>query len=209
LFEYDNEYFCIPETCELNEVGLYKIELVPKRWCKVAVLIDNFAGVDNTIFRHGGLWWIAATDKNDGPDHKLKLWYSEKLLGPWTPHVKNPVKIDVCSARPAGTPFICKNKLYRPSQDCSIDYGRSIAINHVIELSPDEFKEERVAVIEPFDAEPYPDGIHTISTCGDFTLIDAKKKKLALKNYFIFKYNFNFIKKKFLANYRAIVQEAH
>ena len=93
------------------------------------------------------------------------------------PHALNPVKMDVRSARPAGTPFIHKGVLYRPAQDCSNAYGGRIAINRVNRLTATEFDEETVKFIEPFIDGPFPDGIHTLSAVGDITLVDGKRER--------------------------------
>ena len=176
LLEYKDQIYCVPETCEAQEISLYKIEEFPNRWVKVTTLIKDFAGVDNTVFQYEGRWWLLATDKNDGRSHKLKVWYAPDLLGPWTPHAANPVKVDVRSARPAGTPFMHDGHLYRPSQDCSAIYGGKITLNRVLRRTPTEFKEEQVAVVEPYRDSPYPDGLHTISAVGDVTIVDGVRK---------------------------------
>jgi len=63
------------------------------------------------------------TDADDGPLTKLRVWFADDLLGSWCPHPGNPVKPDIRSARPAGTPFVHDGALYRPAQDCSRTYG--------------------------------------------------------------------------------------
>lgn len=176
VFRENDQIYCIPETCELEEVALYKAVDFPLKWNKEAVLLSDFAGVDNTIVKHNGIWWMMCTVKaNKGADRDLHLYYSDKLKSGWKPHSKNPVKIDIASARPGGTPFVHNGKLYRPSQDSSRTYGGRIAINEVITLTPDEFEERTVTHIEPDKNGPYPDGIHTLSSVGDHTLIDGKR----------------------------------
>lgn len=182
LLEYKDQIYCVPETREAQEVSLYQANEFPNTWVKVATLIEDFAGVDSTVFQYEGRWWLLATDGNDGPNHKLKAWHAPDLLGPWQPHVANPVKVDVRSARPAGTPFMHDGHLYRPSQDCSEIYGGKIVLNRVIRLTPAEFKEKHVAVIEPYRNSPYPDGLHTISAVGDMTVIDGVKKVFTAKS---------------------------
>jgi len=186
LLEYKNQIYCVPETQAAQEVSLYKAKEFPNSWVKAAILINDFAGVDSTIFQYNALWWLLATDYNDGPYHKLKAWYAPCLFGPWKPHVANPVKVDIRSARPGGTPFMYDGYLYRPSQDCSKDYGSKIILNRVIRLTPTEFKEEQIAFIEPYKNSPYPEGLHTISNVGDITLIDGARKVFIIRNLSVF-----------------------
>lgn len=182
LLQYNNEIYCIPETYEAREVSLYRANEFPDSWEKVAILIEDFAGLDSTIFQYEGHWWLLATDQDDGPHSKLKVWHAPDLLGPWHPHSANPVKVDVRSARPAGTPFMHDGQLYRPAQDCSQTYGGRIVLNRVTHLTPTEFREEPVVVIEPYREGPYPDGTHTISTAGDVAVVDGMKREFTLKS---------------------------
>lgn len=175
LFEHGEQLYCIPETGEANEVSMYRAEEFPDRWTKVATLISNFSGIDSTVFQYEDRWWLFATELNDGFNLKLKVWYAPDLMGPWTPHAGNPVKTDIRSSRPAGTPFFHDGCLYRPSQDCSRSYGGRIIINRVVRLTPTEFEEEQAAVVGPYRNSPYPDGFHTISAVGGMTVVDGKK----------------------------------
>ncbi|MCJ7768184.1 hypothetical protein MUP79_07315 [Candidatus Bathyarchaeota archaeon] len=187
LLEDDGEIYCVPETGDAKEIGLYKSTDFPYEWRKIATLIDDFAGRDTTIFRHEDLLWLASFEDYE-TSCKLLLWYSSSLFGPWVAHAANPVKTDLGSSRPAGTPFTHEGYLFRPAQDCSVTYGGRIVLNRVKKLTPTEFTEERAAVIEPSSNGPYPDGLHTISTVGNITLIDGKRymsQKSTFKNAFI------------------------
>jgi hypothetical protein len=82
----------------------------------------------------------------------------------------------VRSARPGGTPFHHDGALYRPAQDCSVTYGGRIVINRVLRLSPTAFEEEPVSTVEPDPDGPFPDGLHTLSSLGNVTLVDGKRR---------------------------------
>jgi hypothetical protein len=175
LFEYRDAIYCIPETYEAREIALYRAEQFPARWKKVATLVDNFAGLDSSVFVYVGHWWLMCAEEAN-PRYKLFIWQAPNPLGPWVPHESNPVKIDITSSRPAGTPFMHDGYLYRPAQDCSRTYGGSIVLNRVLTLTLYKFKEERVSVIQPYLTSPYRDGVHTISAAGNITIIDAKRR---------------------------------
>ena len=190
LLEYGDQIYCIPETHEAREISLYRAEIFPTQWTKIASIVEDFEGVDSTIFNYGDHWWLFTADHTDGPNHKLMIWHSSDLLGQWMPHANNPVKVDISSARPAGTPFMHNGQLYRPSQDCSNLYGEKIVLNRIKRLTPTEFEEERVITIYPLKNSPFKDGIHTISMVDDtITLIDGFQKAFICKNL-------NFIKAK-------------
>jgi hypothetical protein len=176
LFEADGHYYCVPETHEAGEVTLYEAKQLPDKWIKVATLLENISVVDSTLFRHGDHWWLAAADVGaNSPSADLFLWYSTALTGPWEPHSGNPVKTDVRSARPGGTPFSVNGILYRPAMDCSETYGGQVVINRVLDLTPTSFLEEIATTVAPDPRSEYPDGLHTLSAVGNITLIDGKR----------------------------------
>ncbi len=176
LFEHEGSLYCIPETCRANEVALYEVERFPDRWRRVATLIAGVPLIDVTPFRYEGRWWLAASmPASRGANCELHLYHSEQLAGPWQPHAANPVKVDVRSARPGGTPFWKDGALYRPAQDCSGTYGRRVVINRVTRLTTRCFEEEPAAIVNPPAMGVYTDGLHTVSALGERTLIDAKR----------------------------------
>jgi hypothetical protein len=182
LLQHEGEIYCVPETYQAKQVRLYKAIDFPESWVLVKNLIEGAAVVDSTIFQHNGYWWLFANDGDSCSNFILKVWYAQSLFGPWKPHANNPVKVDIRSARPAGTPFMHNGDLYRPSQDNSKRYGQRIVINRVTCLTPTEFKEEQVCVIEPYLNSPYPDGIHTLSAADQVTIIDGMKHSFVVKS---------------------------
>lgn len=176
LFEHEKELYCVPEASQSRKVSLYKVTEAPYKLIKICDLISDVAAIDSTILFYDNRWWLMATNGTIDKYDNLNIWYADDLLGDWKPHALNPVKIDISSARPAGTPFIHNGQLYRPSQDCSDHYGKQIIINRILRLTPTEFEEEKVALLEPFTNSQYPDGLHTISAVGNMTLIDGKKR---------------------------------
>jgi hypothetical protein len=175
LIEHREDTYCIPETAAAREVGIYKAEKFPHTWVKVATLMNGVAAIDPTVFEYEGLWWLMCTDKERNAFVNLFAWYAQDLFGPWKAHAANPIKTDIRSARPAGTPFTYEGFLYRPAQDCSVTYGGRIVLNKVTRLTPTEFKEEPTAIIEPYPDTAFPTGIHTISAVGDITLVDGRR----------------------------------
>jgi hypothetical protein len=180
LFEHAGEVYCVPEAWESGEVTLYKAVDLPTQWTKVATLIDDYAGVDSTLFQHGERWWLFGTDQLDGPNSKLKVWFADDLFGPWQAHATNPVKTDPRSARPAGRPFLYDGQLYRPAQDCSKAYGERIVVNRVLRLTPYDFAEEPAGHIGADKSGPYGDGLHTVSGAGDVTIVDGMRRRFTL-----------------------------
>jgi hypothetical protein len=167
--------YCVPETAEERRVSLYRAVKFPDVWEMDAILIDNFAALDSTLFYHEGRWWLFCTSAEPGGEHKLYAWFSPVLRGPWKAHPLNPLKCNPRSSRPAGTPFVTGGSLYRPAQDCSQTYGGAITLNRIHSLSPTDFMEEEVGQLTPDPDGPYPVGLHTLCPAGDVTVVDGKR----------------------------------
>jgi hypothetical protein len=171
---YGNDLYCIPESRRSRCVALYRFDAADNAWRRVQTLIDDFAALDSTVIQHQGRWWLFCTCQDDLPECKLYLWHAADLFGPWRPHRMNPVKCDVRSSRPGGTPFWLDGALYRPTQDSSVSYGCALTINRVLQLTADHFEEKPVAHIDRVPGR-YSDGVHTLSGADGITVLDAKR----------------------------------
>jgi hypothetical protein len=178
LFKYNEEIFLVHENDGINQIYLYKAIDFPFKWKKIKTLVDNFPGIDNTLTFFNGYWWMFNTHR-DFPQTKLYIWYSDDLLGDWKPHKLNPVKDDIRSSRPGGSPFIINNVLYRPAQNSSKTYGGELSINEVIELTPESFKEKPVFSYHGFP--PYDRAFHTLSSFENVIFVDGKKFEYGIK----------------------------
>ena len=183
VFAHEDAIYCVPETHNLNEIALYRALEFPVRWERYRVLVPNFAGVDTTVFRWKDGWWLMCGNQLDGPNEKLFVFHADDLRGPWKSHPGNPVKTDARNSRPGGTPFVVDGKLYRPAQDSSRSYGNRVVMNEVTTLTENDFSEHEVAIVHPFSNSQYPAGVHTISSFGQWTLIDARRSRFDFKAF--------------------------
>lgn len=175
LFRYDGRMFLLPETAAACDTVLYEATAPPLGWRPVARILPGERISDASVIYHADRWWLFATMGLPGRDHTLGVWHSARPSGPWVAHAENPVKIDVRSARPAGTPFVIDGALYRPAQDSAGSYGRRVALNRVDELTESRFHETTVRLMEADPDGLYPHGLHTVSACGKVTLVDGKR----------------------------------
>ena len=169
---HEGRTYCMPECGARDRLTLYRVEadrLVPER-----TMLEGPRLLDSTVFEYGDRWWLFCTRADDEPNARLLIYHGPSAVGPWQPHPANPVKTDVRSSRPAGTPFVHQGRLYRPAQDCTERYGWRLAINEITRLTPEEFEEQPLRWIGPLTETPYPHGFHTLSACGEVTLVDAK-----------------------------------
>lgn len=182
LVEFESEIYCIPETYQQNNVCLYRAEDFPRTWKLEKVLIDGYAGIDNTLYKEKDSWYLFSTDKYQGHHYNLNIHYSDSIFGPWEAHPKNPVKTDIRSARPAGTMFFHKGSIFRPSMDYSEKVEGRIVINKILKLTRTEFAEQPHTIVNPFESTLYADKVHTLSQIGSLTLVDGAKELFVFSN---------------------------
>ena len=178
LIEEDGETWMLPEAAKGGGLALYRARDFPFGWERAATFELDVVPVDATPFRHEGRWWLAyasGTDRERAMS-RLHLAYAERVTGPWTPHPLNPVRIDRAAARPGGTPFRIDGRLVLPLQDNVGTYGAAIRLLEVETLTLDAFvAAPGVCIAPPVSAGRYSEGLHTLSACGELTLIDVKR----------------------------------
>lgn len=176
VFEWNDNYYMVPETAANRTVELYRSTNFPFEWQLAKVLMTGVRAKDATLAEIDGKWWMFVSIAEHSFPDELSVFSAESPLGPWTPHPRNPVKSDVRGSRPAGKLFEWNGDLYRPAQDSSGLYGYAISINRVTRLDWDAFREEQVSNIFPnWDKKLL--GTHTISIAGDLTVIDCLIKR--------------------------------
>jgi hypothetical protein len=184
VFEWQGDYYMIPETGERNVVELYRCTSFPFGWEPHKVLLEANSPLDATLIEVNGTWWMFVNIQEEGVAvnwDELHLYYAESPLGPWQPHARNPVVSDVRSARPAGRLFWANDVLYRPSQDSSLRYGYATTVSKVTRLSPDEYSETEVLKILPnWDKDII--GVHTLNFIDGFTVIDCLARRSRFRN---------------------------
>jgi hypothetical protein len=173
-FQDNGIVYCVPEATERGATRIYELDpdgqLLPV--CDVA---GNARLADPTLFRHQDRFWLACTDLDLGSHDNLCLLHAPALDGPWTPHARWPVRIDIRGARCAGMVFSRGERLFRPGQDCAATYGAAIAIHQITHLTPAEYTEAVVTVLRPDQRGPFPDGLHTLVHDGTRFWVDGKR----------------------------------
>ena len=173
VFARDGAVWMIPETCGRGRIELYRATDFPRGWVREAVLIDGAVASDATLVERDGRWWMFATVQDGGCySDALHVWSAPDFRGPWTPHPRNPVLIDVASARPAGHFVERGGALFRPVQDCRRGYGYALGLARVLRLDDDGFEQ---VVETTLGAGPRWRGrrMHTLNAAGGFEFIDG------------------------------------
>jgi hypothetical protein len=180
LIEEGGEVFMIPESHKHGEIALYRARNFPGDWVLETALLPGVPGAEASVIKHHGYWWMFFTIV--GPQardqRELHVAYSTRLTGPWRLHSHNPVLDDRSGARPGGTPFVGPDGcVVLPVQDCSRTYGGAIRFVRFTTLTPDAIACEHLGstLTGGLASATHQAGLHTLSACGDLTLIDTKR----------------------------------
>ncbi|WP_420489673.1 glucosamine inositolphosphorylceramide transferase family protein [Neobacillus vireti] len=185
VFEFEDQFYMVPESSEAKEVILYKAKNFPYEWEKYSV-IANGKYIDPTIFQYNSKWWMFVGT----PNGDLHLFYSEKIEGKWIKHSLSPIiKDNYNISRPAGRVIIDNNKIYRFTQDCKPYYGKQVRSFIINKLTENEYQEEEINIIlngSDKNNDWRRDGMHHIDQLkinGNEWLIAVDGHKFKTHNY--------------------------
>lgn len=177
--QHEGKYYIVPENFENNAVILYEVKNL-KIVAEHQILVGKW--LDPTLLYHHNTFWLFCNSQ-ESTNESLYLFYAPQIEGPYTSHPLNPIRTDVRSSRPAGTPFYRDGAWYRPAQNCAKVYGGSISLMKIEEMSPQNYSEKWIKEIKPNPSDTFNKGIHTISRFGNFTLVDGKTYRFSAANF--------------------------
>ncbi|MGN6683066.1 MAG: glucosamine inositolphosphorylceramide transferase family protein [Devosia sp.] len=170
----DGDIWMLPEGSGGGGLTLYRAERFPDRWSAVATLVEGDIS-DATLVEHDGALWLFATDRDGrlgSTSDTLVVYRAPTLLGPWTPHRRNPILIDRRRARPGGAVIRSDGELLLPVQDGTDGYGAGLGLSRVVRLDDDEVVLGEPRPISGAGDFPYPQ-IHTLNRAGRLEVIDG------------------------------------
>ena len=176
VFEFENQFYMVPETGGEKRIELYQAKLFPYEWEFQYNLMEGIRAYDSTFIEHNGVWWLFATvseTEQCATTEELHVFYADSPLSQnWTAHPANPINTFASSARPAGKIFKEGGKLYRPSQDCAGSYGAGVNICEILTLNKDEYEEVLISKRKP-DWDKSLIGLHTLNFDSKYSVIDV------------------------------------
>lgn len=174
VFTWNQELYLLPESSASRNLVLWKCKEFPGHWQPVAELLTDVYIADSTLIEYQGHWWMFAAIAVEGAciHDELHVYYADSPLGPWQAHPKNPVKSDARNARPAGNLFVEDGILYRPAQDCGVEYGKAVVLNRIDRLDIQEFSETPIARLDASDYRGFL-RTHTLSRSQHIWAVDG------------------------------------
>jgi hypothetical protein len=140
VFEWEGEWYMVPESAEAGAVRLYRATDFPGDWQYVGPLLTG-CYYDASMLRYADRWWLFAQDDSAC----LTLHHAEILTGPWHAHPASPiVRGDVRVSRPGGRLIEHEGSIIRFAQDGYPNYGSSVRALRVEELSTTAYREHEL-----------------------------------------------------------------
>jgi hypothetical protein len=183
VFEAEGETWMLPEGYKSGTLTLYRARSFPDNWEAVCAIPLDGPAIDATPFWHDGRWWLfyAPSYNPSVRRSNLHVAWSDRLTGPWQLHPLNPVRVDLASTRPGGTPVVLDGTIILPVQDCRSTYGGAIRALSIEVLDETRFvASDRAGLAAPDWMAPFTEGCHTLAAAGPVTLIDVKRTEASL-----------------------------
>ncbi len=165
----------IPESGKNGNVCCYDYDFNTNTLVNKINIINSQPLLDSTVLYYNNKYWLFATKIGKCSNSQLLIFYSDNFEGPYTPHVKNPFKNNLDGTRPAGHFIKYEGGIYRPTQNSSERYGKSISFNKICRLDEYDFIEELYFKINPPLNSSFCKGIHTINFLDDYLVVDGLK----------------------------------
>ncbi len=186
IFKENNKIYVFPEAARSGKLSCYEYDPV-NRSLKFLQQVIDLPILDGTILKHNGKYWLFGVLRGyDGVEqYKLCIFYSNSLLGPYTPHPMNPVKNSLNGTRSAGNFIEVDGEIYRPTQNCENSYGESITINKMTVLTEMDIQEEEhmsISINKEKKSNSGINRIHTINVIDDIIVVDGKRSRFSPMN---------------------------
>lgn len=149
VFQYEGQWYMLPETSAVHEVRLYKAVdnlfdrfelsdvLIARGDCEQIPRMDF---CDSSITEKEGIFYLFTTI-NVGRGNELHLYWSENIQGPFVEHTQSPLIVSDKYGRNGGSLIEWEGKLYRFAQDCDGEYGKNISLFEINELTRHKYDE--------------------------------------------------------------------
>ena len=181
VFRFEGSWYLVPETCKEKCIRLYKATKFPYRWEYVGNLMDDIDAVDCAFIQRDGIWFLmtshpGAGGVDDRGSISVYYSYSPISLGSWKHHPQNPVVSNCQTGRNGGSVISRNTGVFRPAQNSESDYGKSLSIMKIDEISS-------ISYSESFQFALTPNGtrfsnLHTLNNVNELWCYDRNRVSL-------------------------------
>lgn len=176
VFQYNDEWYMIPESCAVHKVQLLKATYFPTEWEYMTTLLDEYA-VDTTIQEINGKLLMLTFLPQIGSENVIpKAFWIDRSNGIRLNEIPWP-KYDMLLVRGAGKMIKGTNGYIRPAQiNQTLSYGDGVlfAMCHCTDTAYEETEIGRISAENICVHGLKADGLHTYAATERFEAIDIR-----------------------------------
>ena len=175
-FIFQNSEYLLPEVA--SHSPQYFIKLSQNIETKIPIKgLEKQRIVDATLVEKENNWYLFFSYNND-TNNVLYLWTANTPYEVFSPHPESPINLMPSQSRMGGGVIQINGRLLRFGQNNEGEYGESISVMEIKELTPSKYQEVKCGSIE-IDNFKGPHSINFNSNCTKLT-IDYYENKFSL-----------------------------
>ena len=164
VFEYEGDWYMLPESTAIKELRLYKATEFPLKWNYCVTLVNDDYCADAALLQQDSLWFLLYKSSKG-----LRLCYSENLFFGWEEHPMTPIRVEdgEQETRPAGGFINYEDSIYYVVQRHDGHYGTSVVAYRIDSLTTMFFDDYRLScnpIVEAHGGGWARDGMHQWSS---------------------------------------------
>ena len=187
VFQWNGEWYMLPEVFMSGGVRLYRAEEFPYRWSLDTVLVEQVELVDHALFPTDYGFRMVTYDQTDRANmhsRVFRLDMEQRSLKELFP------RGNWCRERPGGTFYRKDGIWYHVIQDCVRTYGDFLHVFQVDEFTDEVFSEREIRQVHMGDVSVEPDNgklehIHTYNRDSRYETIDFRYWKFYPDKFFL------------------------
>ena len=164
----DGRIYIYPENGKSGKLSRYIYDDDSKK-CKFESVLVNDALADSSILEYKEKVYLFSTPSSNGNGNLLRIYEKDENNYTFSKYFEYPFEERI--ARMAGAFFTYGGKVYRPTQECNVQYGHAVTLQEVtIQEEQWHFKEVR----RLYSVHPKLNvGMHTFNVYNDLIVTDA------------------------------------
>jgi len=164
----DGKIYIYPENGKSGKLSRYIYDDDSKKCILESVLVND-ALADSSILKYKEKVYLFATPSSNGNGNVLRIYEKDEDNYTFSKYIEYPFEERI--ARMAGAFFTIGGRVYRPTQECNVQYGHAVTLQEVtLQDGQWYFKEVR----RLYSVHPKLNvGMHTFNVYNDLVVTDA------------------------------------
>lgn len=188
VFEWQGDWYMLPETCRSGELRLYRARKFPYQWELDSVLLEGAELVDHALYPVEDGFFIVTYDQTEPRNRHNRVFHlhlAERRVEEIFPQG------NWCRERPGGTFYQAEGKWRHVVQECTQGvYGEYLHVFEVDRLDREHFEEREIRQVCMKDLTVRPDNgklqyVHTYNRDEKYEVIDVRYDKIYPDKFFI------------------------